>query len=95
VVGAGTATAGSIDLTVITPGHVPSESIYCPGDLVTVEVSLDSAGLGVNAYFFHIQSEGLSIAGVEPGSQWIPYFSTPYPEYWAHLSVREIITPVN
>jgi hypothetical protein len=95
MVWAGTASALSIDLTVINPGHIPSATIYGPSDIVTVEVSMDSEGLGVYGYFFHLQwSQSLSFSGFDPGSQWLPNFPAPiagFTDYWRHFPSNLVV----
>lgn len=79
---AGMASAGSVDLTVITPGHVDSVSIYGASDVVTMEVSLTE--LNVNNYWATVQWESnISLTGVVAGSAWMPNFG--FTEYWSHL----------
>ena len=75
VVWAGTATAGSIDLTIINDGHVDSQSFYGVSDSVTIEVTMDSADVVVSSYFFHVDFDNseVSLSSVEP------YGPYPYP----------------
>jgi hypothetical protein len=85
VVWAGTATAGSIDLTVISDPVPSPTTIFVPSDTITIEVSINGEGLKINNYFFTITwSDSFSLTGIDTGSQWMPNFG--YSEYWAHLS---------
>jgi hypothetical protein len=84
VVWAATASAGSIDLTVISDPVPDSGVIFLPSDSISIEVSLDSGGCCVNNYSFHIQWSGYLSVSIVEGSQWLPSFGGT--AWWAHLS---------
>ena len=76
VVWAGTAVAGTIDVTVTNPGHIDSDTIYLPSDLISVDITITTE-VPIVAYGIHVNtSADLSVASIvgipggHPGIYW-------------------------
>ena len=85
VVWAGTASAGTISAVNLTDGGDASSIIHAPSDIIEVEIRMDSAGVVVSSYFFHVGfEESLVLLSAAPYG---PYpYPTGSPNAWAPLA---------